>query len=67
MTIMKRLAAAALLVALAPAPVFATEFEPNEFVTVPPGTTASRALPGLWDHQGHARLAGFGGAQLKVQ
>jgi hypothetical protein len=41
MTIMGRLAAAALLVALAPVPVFATEPEPYGCLDAPTGTAAS--------------------------
>ncbi len=46
MTIIRRLAAAALLVALAPVPVFATELESSEVVAAPAGSgrTIQRAL-----------------------
>jgi len=46
MTIIRRLAAAALLFALAPVPVFATELEPSEVVAAPAGSalTIQRAL-----------------------
>jgi hypothetical protein len=58
MTIIGRLSAAALLIALAPVPVFATELEPNEFVTAPPGTTALIGYLVYGDNQSHQPVGG---------
>jgi hypothetical protein len=44
MTIIRRLAAGALLVALAPVPVFALELECPEFVTASPGRMGADRL-----------------------
>jgi hypothetical protein len=56
MTIIRRLAAAALLVTLAAAPVLATELDPNDIVTAPSGATALKdhlfsGAPQRWSRQ----------------